>query len=415
MRKRLSFILALVMVFSLLSGCSKNASGSSPADSESNTPVENTESASSTAAASGDFDAFARPTIWKDDGAPFKVAVMIQWVTSTAALRSMKQMDIIGNHYNWEFEYVLFEKPDNFRDSFQAILNEGDVDAILIHATDNLNSRADLIAEARKRGIGVYAWDADVAPGIITNVQQAGGNIAVDLFYAMYRDIYDGSEPFTIATLEWPSMYFFNERSYPWNALGDAIPQCKTVAREDISAVALQYGSAYSAYQTVLAWESKYDLSESIKAINGLCDDAVYGAVEAVKATGDLHGEYTKVSTTEGGDTALTYLRSNSPLKYVYCQPYELMTYNVCEIIKEIQIDGLNPGDAGCILSKAGTPYYVQGTVVTEDTCPAVGVEYHSIFNYYGGNPDDTDAWWNWDTEEFPNNTVADSQYESNF
>lgn len=311
--------------------------------------------------------------------------------------------------------YVLFEKADNFRDSFQTVLNEGDVDAILIHATDQLSSRVDLIAEARNRGIGVYCWDADLVEGSLVNVTVKNGVVGSELFYMAYNDMYDGKKPFSAASAGWFSMPYMNERTYTWDTIAEVLPQASFYADEDVSAMGLQYGSAYAAYQTTQAWNAKTPLKDNIDCILACCDDVVYGLVEGIKATGDTTGEFTRCATTEGGDTALTYLRNNTPLKYVYCQPYELEAYSVCEIIKQIQIDGLNPGDADCLLTAPGQSYFVDGVVATMDTVPAVGNEYHAIFNYYGGDPEDPKAWWNWDTEEYPNGCLAESQYEANF
>ena len=190
MKRLLALVLAMLMIFSLV-GC-----GETPAstDGGSQPGITETQDNVPTSVNNGDFDAFVRPAVWSDDGSPFKVAVMIQYVTCTAALRSMKEFDIIGNHYGWEFEYVLFEKADNFRDSFQTVLNEGDVDAILIHATDQLSSRVDLIAEARNRGIGVYCWDADLVEGSLVNVTVKNGVVGSELFYKIQEFVANGEK-----------------------------------------------------------------------------------------------------------------------------------------------------------------------------------------------------------------------------
>ena len=67
------------------------------------------------------------------------------------------------------------------------------------------------------------------------------------------------------------------------------------------------------------------------------------------------------------------------------------------EIIDDIQVKGLNPGDEGCLLTKAGTAVYATGLVITPDNVPAVGTPIHEVFDYYGMDPEDPDAWFNWD------------------
>lgn len=359
----------------------------------------------------GAFDAYARPTVYDpESGETFKVAVMIQYVTSPAAQRILNQTHIIADHYGWEVEEVLFEKADNFRDSFQTVMNGG-ADAIIIHATDALSSREDLLTEAREKGIGIYCVDADLAEGVITNVTCQNGTVATSLFYKMVNDA--GGKAMTIGVLNWLSMPYLAERSNVFAAMADSYANTTLLSNDDLSATT--YGTSYEAYTTVNAWESQYDLSESVDAVFCVVDDAVPGAVEAIKMSGDTTGENTFALAPEGGDVTWTYLRQNSPLKYVYNQPYDLYAYQICEVIKAIQIDGLNPGDEGCPLEKAGTMIFCEGTISTRENCPQVGDNIHSVFNYYGGDPDDPEAWYNWSSEDYSAWVVNEGETEVDF
>ena len=71
-----------------------------------------------------------------------------------------------------------------------------------------------------------------------------------------------------------------------------------------------------------------------------------------------------------------------------------MFTHKVFEAIDQIQVQGLNPGDDGCILEKAGEVLYTEGIIVTPDNVPEVGANINSIFDYY---TDDADEWYNWD------------------
>ena len=102
------------------------------------------------------------------------------------------------------------------------------------------------------------------------------------------------------------------------------------------------------------------------------------------------------VSGFDGGSQAWAYIRNNTPLRYSYAVPDELFIHQVLELIDQIQVQGLNPGDEGCLISRAGETIYCEGIVIDRDNVPAVGTNIHAVFDYYGGDPDDEDAWYNW-------------------
>ena len=96
----------------------------------------------------------------------------------------------------------------------------------------------------------------------------------------------------------------------------------------------------------------------------------------------------------EGGAEEWSYIRNGSYFKYSYAQHFEMFTHKVFECIDQIQVQGLNPGDEGCLLEKVGEVLYSEGMVITAENCPAPGANINSIFDYY---TDDADAWYNWE------------------
>ena len=124
-----------------------------------------------------------------------------------------------------------------------------------------------------------------------------------------------------------------------------------------------------------------------------LCGES---CAEAIIQSGDVHGENTFVSGMDGDELAYNYIRNNTPYKYTYSQPFELYTHKICEVVDQIQVQGLNPGDEGCMIQYAGETVYSTGIVTGPSNCPEVGANIHSVFDYYGGNPEDLEAWYNW-------------------
>ena len=120
------------------------------------------------------------------------------------------------------------------------------------------------------------------------------------------------------------------------------------------------------------------------------------GAAEVIKANGDPNGEKCFVIGIDGGKQSWAYIRDDSPLKYSYAQPMELFAHQVSELVRQIQIEGMNPGDPGCLLDKAGNAIYTEGTIVTKDNVPAIGTSIHSAFDYYDASVTGEAAWWDW-------------------
>jgi phosphoribosylcarboxyaminoimidazole (NCAIR) mutase len=79
---------------------------------------------------------------------------------------------------------------------------------------------------------------------------------------------------------------------------------------------------------------------------------------------------------------------------------YESWVHTTCELIDQIQIQGLTPGDGKCMIDKAGGNTWLDGQVVTKENLPVSGSPIFSLFDYYDEN--DKDAWYFWTTPDYP-------------
>ena len=113
-------------------------------------------------------------------------------------------------------------------------------------------------------------------------------------------------------------------------------------------------------------------------------------------ASGDTKGEETVVVGIDAGSRCFSYIRSGSPLKYDLALPIEHMVHITCETVDQIQVQGMNPGDEGCMIGYSGQQVYAEPMLITPENCPEVGTPIHEVFDYYGGDPEDTDAWYYW-------------------
>lgn len=64
------------------------------------------------------------------------------------------------------------------------------------------------------------------------------------------------------------------------------------------------------------------------------------------------------------------------------------------DVIEDIQVEGLNPGEEGCAIKTSGETLYCTGTLVSRENVPQSGEPIQKVFSYY---TDDPDAWYNWE------------------
>ena len=88
-------------------------------------------------------------------------------------------------------------------------------------------------------------------------------------------------------------------------------------------------------------------------------------------------------------------IRKGTPFAACISQPFELYAHTLFEAINEAQVKGIAPGSRGSMVPKSGVIYHTP--VLTDETnVPDPGQSIHAVFNYYGGDPNDPKAWYNW-------------------
>ena len=334
------------------------------------------------------FDEYARPAVVTDR--PLKVAHMVEVLGTGAAERTANQMEIEAAHRGWELYINNYGSAANFPDAFRKMIADG-YDAIILHSVNSISANQELILEAREAGIGVYCNDTQVVPGCIAASAMPNGVGAMELFYQIASDYhYDLNS----AIIYQAGAQLNMERTYPVKVLSDGVvyPNINNIIFEDLS----PYNATYqqTVYEWTQAWLIQYEGElDWIMTGWGLCGES---CAEAIIQSGDVHGENTFVSGMDGDELAYNYIRNNTPYKYTYSQPFELYTHKICEVVDQIQVQGLNPGDEDCMIQYAGETVYSTGIVTGPSNCPEVGANIHSVFDYYGGNPEDLEAWYNW-------------------
>lgn len=377
MKKILSVLLMVLLVLSCAACSMPEEETSAPDNTPSDTP------APSGNASNGAFDEYTRPVVKEK----LKVGYMIRTPDAESHIRSFRQAEIECAHRGWELVDAFYEADTNFREYFLNLLNQG-VDAIIVGSVDTYETKQELVDQARNAGVGVYSNDTQVIPGVISNCTMPNGVAAMELFFKVGED-YNWN--LNVCTTTYNAIQSDRMRMYPIrSALNGIWPNVKELATEELSSV--EISSAQAAYEYTQTWIQQFG-----EEVNCFMSGADYWGIpmaEAIMQAGDEHGDKWFTVGFDGGAQAWSYIRKETPLRYSYAQPFEYFTHNVFEIIDQIQVKGLNPGDPGCMISHVGETVYSTGAVVTRANCPAIGSNVHAFFNYY--DPNNTDAWYNW-------------------
>lgn len=404
MKKRLlstivCILLTTLMVFSL-AACSTPATDNTASDSattaadesaapadESAAPADETAAADSDtaepAASGGDFDAYPHPAVVAED--EVSVIYLVSNVTDESNIRCEQQAAVEAAHRGWEYQSINYETEDNFREYFQNAISQQPT-AIIIGITQAFDSYQDLVEQAREAGIGVYSNDNSVIDGVISNSTMDNAQAAQEVMEQVDAD-HPGTSyaVFELAMSEVVTLRADAAKAYADSSDMTLLDSIDLASTGDLNT------AGYTVAQT---WLQQY--GDELQYIFGSADTPAISAAEAIIQGGDAKGEKTFVSGVDGGSSTWSYIRNGSPLQYTYSQPFEYFTHMTYEVINDIQVEGLNPGDPGCTITEVGEYMTSPGIVTTVENCPAAGDSIHSVFDYYGGDPDDPDAWYNW-------------------
>ncbi|MBR1820747.1 MAG: recombinase family protein, partial [Clostridia bacterium] len=112
------------------------------------------------------FDNYPHPRV-KTDG-----SLTIGYISDKPELESiqriLQQLRLECKHRGWNLIELYYENEQDLRDKFLNLINQ-DVDAILTFSLTNMDSKQDIVAQARNAGIGFYNTDTQVVDGVISN------------------------------------------------------------------------------------------------------------------------------------------------------------------------------------------------------------------------------------------------------
>lgn len=399
MKRKQLFTAVLAASLLFMSACGSDSNKSASADNTSNSgnPASNSNTEKNAATASGEFDSHKRPAILSNE--EMSVIYLISNMTDESNIRSERQAEIEATHRGWDYQVINYETSDNFRQYFQNAINQNP-SAIIIGITQSFDSYQDLVAAAREAGIGVYSNDNSVIDGVISNSTMDNAEAAQMIMDQVYAD----HASLNACVYELAQSEVVTTRSDAAKAWIEGKEDVTLLSSMDLASTGDLNTAGFTLTET---WLQQY--GQDLDFIFCCADTPAMSAAEAIIKSGDTSGEKTYVAGVDGGSASWNYIRNNTPLKYTYSQPFEYFTHQTFEIINQIQVEGMNPGGQGCLIAKAGDTVTATGIVTTTDNVPAIGDTISSVFDYYGENPEDSDAWYNW-TDGPGIYTVTDSK-----
>ncbi len=379
--KKAVVILVIAVCGIIMAACNPDMSRE-PEDTGKKTADDGTKSEGGNVAQGGRLDSYPDPKIVTDK------EMKVYYIHSTTAyesqFRSIWTAKVETAHRGWTLVDLEYENASEYLDLFNTAMNDPGTASIICGIVAGFEGYGDAVVEARNKGIGVYSNDNVVISGIISNCSMPSGVAASELTYQVC-ELYNWDLNYCILTAKAARLHM--ERSEVFRSLAPLFNNMRELAYDDGSSNSAA-ATLYS-FDIVKAWLEKYDDMEWIFSTN---DNNAINAAEAITAAGREDEIFT--SGFGGGSNCWQYIRNDTPFKFSYAQPYELMTHNVFQIIEEIQIKGLYPGEEGASLSFAGETLYFPGVLVSKNNVPDIGESIHSIFDYYA--PEDKDAWYNW-------------------
>lgn len=318
-----------------------------------------------------------------------RIAYMCRNLDVETQNRQYHQAQMECAHRGWEFVDGFYQNFDEGRTKMQAFINQG-VDAFVFGNTD-MTSFADLVVRARQAGIGVYNIDNQLVEGVISNATQPNGVVAASMAYQIGQDL-GWNADYAIITNR--AVQVHTERTDVAKAVYEQYSAMNLVAEE--STDSYQGTNASIPYDITKRLLEKY--GDELDLI--YCSSDILGCNAAAAAEAHIGGSNVKICSVDGTSQSLSCIRAGSNLCYVFAQPVELYNHETFELIQQLQVEGLQPGDAGCKLPYYGATLYYEGYVITPENVPDAGQPVYAIFDYYrnyGYDPENPECWVNWD------------------
>jgi len=297
--------------------------------------------------------------------------------------RHYHQSMIEAAHRGWEITVLEASNPPDERRALETVINKN-VDVIIITYW-TMPALRDLIIKAREKGIGVYVIDTELQPGVILDpTAHQGVGAAKMAYYALEKMGLRGQ----VAVITMARELAERERRDVILALMGSYG-IEVVGREDLTTMDSHLEDAFKFAQDTII---KYG-DEDLKWIFGIWDGIGLSASRAIEQAGYQGKIFT--NGMDGGDQIFDLIRKGESLVACAVQPYEWYDHAAWVAIDQLQVQGIVPLSPKSMINESRTVFSEQA-LVTVENLPPDGTSIHELFNYYNEDPNDPDAWYNW-------------------
>jgi ABC-type sugar transport system substrate-binding protein len=271
------------------------------------------------------------------------------------------------------------------REGIENLINQN-VDAIVV-CYNQMEVIKDLIIKAREKGIGFYNIDTEVRDGVIINPTCANGVVGAQMAYYGINKLKERGN-MLILTAE--SSQNPRRRCLPARALIDGDwPALTCVGFESMKIP----GWDKDAFDITQNYLTKYN--NDIQWVFAGWDTPGIFAARAIEEAG-LTRKDCFVTGIDGGKQAYAEIRKGSPFIATMSEPFEQYTHITFEVIQQVQVDGIAPGEPGSIRPPDSAIIYVECVLTTPENVPAEGSSIHEVFKSTYYDPNDKEAWYFW-------------------
>lgn len=322
------------------------------------------------------------PRVVKDR--QFVIGVQSTGLGAESMQRNWAQVQIEAEKRGWKVIANLdVSNTELQRAGFENLINQ-DVDAILTwyHLQEGIK---DLVLKAREKGIGVYNLDTELRDGVIVNATQQQGVVGAKMVYYGVGRLKEVGNVLILNRMGGLSRQrCFSARGLienEWSALNLA----GFVNLKDP-------GWQKDAFDVTQNYLTKLD--NDLQWLFAYADTAGILATKAIEEAGLTRADCFTTGI-DGGTNAYAEIRKGSPFTATMSQGFELYAHTVCEVINQVQIEGIAPGAPGSMIPDTRT-IYCESVLTTPENVPQPGTVIHEVFSDLYYNPEDTEAWYFW-------------------
>lgn len=305
-------------------------------------------------------------------------------IAGESSFRNWTQLNNEVEHRGWKLVANLDAATiDLQRAGVENLINQ-DVDAILLWY-NTMEGLKDLIITAREKGIGFYLVDTELRDGVIINPTQPNGVVGAQMTYYGFGRLKGVGNVLILNNMG----HILRQRCFAAQGLvANEWPTLKLLGFENMKTPGWEKDS----YDITQNYLTRFD--NDVQWVFAGWDTPGFYAARAIEEAGLTRADCFSTGI-DGGTAAYSEIRKGTPFTATMSQPFEEYTHIACDVINQIQLEGIAPGAPGSMVDPTRI-IYVTPQLTTPENCPMPGTNIHTLFTASYYDPEIKDAWYTW-------------------